>query len=396
VTIAKDCINAPGCVGAGQSAGAFDANGAHFVQTGDAELSILWDQSLYSQFAPFEVEGDVQIEGRVEVALPTVPFTEGLKLRIFQVGGLANLSQAQASIKFGERAYPARFSVDNGEVSVIAPSRNLGLFVSWINSATGEVSFNGGDSFDADRPPGWNGFSWDFGDGETARGYFPQCHIYDDLSKDYYASVTSVYSDFTADAKAVSIDSTDFLPTPQITVSTFQADQANADGLVEFTVIGSGFVNGARAEFWSPDRTGFRPLNNLQFVDAQTVKGIVDERIVNQQWDLIVINPDKQAGSLRTSFALPGDFNHSGTVDAADYLFWRETLGQSGSGLAADGDKSGTVDTEDYSLWRANFGRTSGSALASIAPVPEPACHSMLITTGCALTCIRQQQRRKT
>src|SRR5262249_1443813 len=30
---------------------------------------------------------------------------------------------------------------------------------------------------------------------------------------------------------------------------------------------------------------------------------------------------------------LPGDFNHNGAVDAADYAVWRDTLGQSGAGL---------------------------------------------------------------
>ena len=51
------------------------------------------------------------------------------------------------------------------------------------------------------------------------------------------------------------------------------------------------------------------------------------------------------------TIAFPGDYNHNGTVDAADYVVWRHTLGQSGTSLAADGDGSGTIDQADYDEW---------------------------------------------
>jgi hypothetical protein len=50
---------------------------------------------------------------------------------------------------------------------------------------------------------------------------------------------------------------------------------------------------------------------------------------------------------------LPGDFNHDGSVDAADYILWRKNPGD-------------TYTQADYTAWRTNFGRTlsagSGSA----------------------------------
>ena len=59
---------------------------------------------------------------------------------------------------------------------------------------------------------------------------------------------------------------------------------------------------------------------------------------------------------------LPGDFNQSGTVDAADYVVWRNS-----------------IDTPtDYELWRSNFGRSAGGGAVSplsvvgSANVPEP------------------------
>jgi hypothetical protein len=55
-----------------------------------------------------------------------------------------------------------------------------------------------------------------------------------------------------------------------------------------------------------------------------------------------------------------GDYNRNGTVDAADYTQWRDTIGQPVDlpGDGADGDLSGTVDQGDYPVWRSNFGVT--------------------------------------
>jgi hypothetical protein len=46
---------------------------------------------------------------------------------------------------------------------------------------------------------------------------------------------------------------------------------------------------------------------------------------------------------------VPGDYNGNGIVDAADYTVWRDSLGQTGTGLAADGDGNGVVDQADVS-----------------------------------------------
>jgi hypothetical protein len=55
-----------------------------------------------------------------------------------------------------------------------------------------------------------------------------------------------------------------------------------------------------------------------------------------------------------------GDFNLDGTVDAADYVVWRNGLGS-------------TYTQNDFNVWRANFGQnTDAEALPSQAAVPEP------------------------
>jgi hypothetical protein len=56
--------------------------------------------------------------------------------------------------------------------------------------------------------------------------------------------------------------------------------------------------------------------------------------------------------------ALAGDYNLDGTVDAADELIWRKTLGST-LNLQADGNHDGRVDQADYALWKAHFGETA-------------------------------------
>jgi probable HAF family extracellular repeat protein len=101
---------------------------------------------------------------------------------------------------------------------------------------------------------------------------------------------------------------------------------------------------------------------------------------------------------------LSGDYNSDGTVDAADYVVWRNSLGQAGAALAADGDASGIIDTNDYNIWRSHFGQSavvasSISAVPSsgIPTVPEP---SAIVLTALLYTllamCWRVRIRRTT
>lgn len=64
-----------------------------------------------------------------------------------------------------------------------------------------------------------------------------------------------------------------------------------------------------------------------------------------------------------------GDYNGNGTVDAADYVLWRD-----GGSLANEVATLGSATPEDYDEWRARFGNTAGAASGNaLAAVPEPA-----------------------
>jgi hypothetical protein len=69
--------------------------------------------------------------------------------------------------------------------------------------------------------------------------------------------------------------------------------------------------------------------------------------------------------------SLAGDFNHDGTVDAADYSVWRDTHGT----------------PEQYRLWKTHFGESdaSSSPVGSASAVPEPATAFLLLTLGIGL-----------
>jgi lysozyme len=118
---------------------------------------------------------------------------------------------------------------------------------------------------------------------------------------------------------------------------------------------------------------------------------------------VVSVDRDVFAGTTAQLNALlvhdvPGDYNHNGVVDMADYVVWRDTAG-SIVNLAADGNNNQVVDAGDYTFWRSHFGQTAGSGSGSGAdlsqsPVPEP-CTAILFATGAlvAFTHLRKRAR---
>jgi len=94
---------------------------------------------------------------------------------------------------------------------------------------------------------------------------------------------------------------------------------------------------------------------------------------------------------------LAGDYNSDGMVDAADFTVWRDSLGQSGSGLEADGNEDGVIGQDDYDVWRTNFGNTAASG-SGIEPqgVPEPVSVLMVLLGWLPVTMSRRRWRGKT
>jgi uncharacterized protein YjbI with pentapeptide repeats len=79
---------------------------------------------------------------------------------------------------------------------------------------------------------------------------------------------------------------------------------------------------------------------------------------------------------------LPGDFNHDGAVDAADYVMWRKTDGS----------------PDDYTAWQENFrpnlaGSGAGHATESVVPEPSTFALTMSVIGGALLLLIGKSRQ---
>jgi hypothetical protein len=73
-----------------------------------------------------------------------------------------------------------------------------------------------------------------------------------------------------------------------------------------------------------------------------------------------------------------GDYDDNGTVDAADFIVWRDSYDQLAANHPADGDLDGRIDNDDYAIWLTHFGQNVSTPVATeygpqTATVPEPA-----------------------
>lgn len=74
---------------------------------------------------------------------------------------------------------------------------------------------------------------------------------------------------------------------------------------------------------------------------------------------------DGQPNVLRS----PGDYNHDGSVGAADYTVWRDTLGATTTrGSGADANGSLIVDEADYTIWKTNHNKNTTLSGSSFTP----------------------------
>jgi Spherulation-specific family 4 len=133
----------------------------------------------------------------------------------------------------------------------------------------------------------------------------------------------------------------------------------------------SSFVHLVHTE---PSQTAM-PLH-LQLAVQRNAGGIyITDDVLSNPWDRL---PSYWTAQVNAVAAINSDYSSNGRVDAADYTVWRDTLDQSGRGLAADGNGNNQIDTGDYNIWRSHFGWNVGSGAITNGTIPEPTSEVML------------------
>jgi hypothetical protein len=130
---------------------------------------------------------------------------------------------------------------------------------------------------------------------------------------------------------------------------------------------GSGIFTNTILPLLNPD-TSFAQLRSLAATEySDTVTGFFKEiGFGTESVQLYAFASPDFDTSLPLLSHLPGDYNLSGVVDAADYAVWRSGLGEN-------------FTQSDYDVWRANFGRTTtDTSLSANTIAPEPSTYLML------------------
>jgi hypothetical protein len=80
----------------------------------------------------------------------------------------------------------------------------------------------------------------------------------------------------------------------------------------------------------------------------------------------------QQAAAIVWSAQISGDYKGGDILNATNCAMMRNSLGQSGMGLAADGVASDAMAQEDYTVWYENFHASALLSASSrdIAPIP--------------------------
>jgi hypothetical protein len=118
-----------------------------------------------------------------------------------------------------------------------------------------------------------------------------------------------------------------------------------------------------------------RPADTLNNGGSFWVDNLIVEVFKDQATMLATPNPNTVPVE-----GVPGDYNGNGTVDAADYVVWRN-----GGPLQNEGASIDIVNDEDYTFWRSSFGNGAPAAGSGIAVgVPEPSTSGLVVIASLA------------
>jgi formylglycine-generating enzyme len=249
-------------------------------------------------------------------------------------------------------------------------------FVNWLNTSSGYMP-----AYKFNAAPGQGGYAvndniqlWSAGDpgynannryrNSLARYFLPSVHEW--YKAAYFDPVSQTYYDYATGSNSAPIAvASGTTPGTAVYLQTFQAGPADvtlAGGLSPYGTMAQG---GNVFEWEETDSD----LVNDSDPSVQSWRGARGGRWDYESGAMDSISrsdaPANLSGSS-TSFRVaalpipppPGDYNNNGTIDAADYVVWRNNAGPAA----------------DYAQWRSHFGQSNSAVGGSqqTAAVPEP------------------------
>jgi hypothetical protein len=174
------------------------------------------------------------------------------------------------------------------------------------------------------------------------------------------------------------------------TAAGTQYDQLLVDGAISI----DGTLSVSLADLGSGTFTPGAGNSFTLLTATEGVGGMFEELILPDGFQWNVAYNDNSVVLSVAGLGLTGDYDKNGMVDAADYIVWRGSMGDTGNGLAADGNGDMVVNQDDYALWRSNFGKAfQGTAAIGAGSVPEPTSILLALLTACGLALCRKRRR---
>jgi len=245
----------------------------------------------------------------------------------------------------------------NFQSVLFGPFQSLSLNVVSVNSANGAVTINGGDT----RQPG-TPFSWQWGDGSTTSGFFPQTHTYLNTTSNYVVTVTAFYSGgSTGTAQTVvwfappSINPVTLPPDTTVTIATSPQTLVSRNGY-GFSPTLTNFAT-----------TSFRiiPQTNIQYVltaAAAMERDFVNENyvLVNGQFQEVVMCDPSVAGYYTLWYASPVAFSGGNTNALAGSIPWAFYFNEMGKNFTLNSPSNycfgGKIDGDANAIISESFG----------------------------------------
>ena len=139
--------------------------------------------------------------------------------------------------------------------------------------------------------------------------------------------------------------------------------QITGKRISEFKLDANGNVVGSPTAFVEYVGTGRATVVGL----AAGPDGLYFTELYKDQNAVTPIDAGARVFRVRFAPAGNGDFNGDGSVNGADYIVWRKSLGTTGipAFSGADGDGDTTVDQDDLGVWRSHFGQMVGAGSGS-------------------------------